>query len=117
MKKTLVSLFTLVALAVSIQVASAGPCPDPCNPCAQQAPCACPCPCPAAPACDPCCNIPDPQCKCTWWKIFENKCCCYKSNNDCNSCYSAKRCHWWKFWTDRCVVKNNQCNKCNSCCD
>lgn len=105
MKKTLVALFTLVALAVSIQVSQA----------------ACPCdPCAAAP-CNTCCNPCDPgicapKCKCTWWKIFEDKTCCYKCNNECDSCLSAKRAHWYKFWTDRCVVKNVKCDDCKCTC-
>lgn len=101
MKKTLVALFTLVALAVGIQIASAECCPCPSN---------CPSTCET-------CMVKQPKCKCTWWKIFEDKTCCYKCNNECNSCCSAKRAHWYKFWTDRCVVKNVQCDKCNKCCD
>ena len=123
MKKTLVALFTLVALAVGIQVTQAAcPCANPC-PCA--APCAAPCP--AAPACaTPCCNsccdccdngACRPKCKCTWWKIFEDKTCCYKCNNECNSCLTAKRAHWWKIWTDRCVVKNAKCDDCKCPCN
>lgn len=121
MKKTLVALFTMVAFAVGIQIASAA---CPCDP-----PCSEPCPCPAAQACCPdncngcptCCDPGrQPKCKCTWWKIFEDKTCCYKCNNECDSCLSAKRAHWYKFWTDRCVVKNvkcEDCKKCDSCCD
>lgn len=116
MKKTLLALFTLVALAISIQASQAAcpcsnPCPAPCDPCA------------AAPACTPqaCCS---PSCgcnscckkKCTWWKIFEDKTCCYKCNNECDSCFSAKRAHWWKFWTDRCVVRNVKCDDCGNPC-
>lgn len=131
MKKTLVALFTLVALAVGVQVTQAAcPCQDPCPSCGSaapcNAPCATPCPCPTAtpccpttccPACCPTCDsgICRPKCKCTWWKIFEDKTCCYKCNNECNSCLSAKRAHWYKFWTDRCVVKNVQCDGCNKC--
>ncbi len=133
MKKTLVALFTLVALAVGIQVTQAAcpcaqpcaqPCATPCNPCVAPCnPCATACPCPAAP-CDPCkCGCPScddgtcrPKCKCTWWKIFEDKTCCYKCNNECDSCLSAKRAHWYKFWTDRCVVKNVKCDDCKCPC-
>lgn len=131
MKRTLVALFTLVTMAVGIQVAQAAcpcanPCPAPCAPSCAPAcsPCVTPC-CPACPVatCDPCeqpcetCMVKKPKCKCTWWKIFEDKTCCYKCNNECNTCCSAKRAHWYKFWTDRCVVKNVQCDKCNKCCD
>lgn len=128
MKKTLVGLFALAAMAFSIQIAQAAcPCQDPC-PCPVVAP-ACPCPvvapCPACPCdcCDKCdCGPCDagacrPKCECTWWKIFEDKTCCYKCNNECNSCLSAKRAHWYKFWTDRCVVKNTNCDDCKCPCD
>jgi len=124
MKKTLVSLLTLIALSVGMQIASAacpcenpcpGPCPVaacPCNPCCDPCPAACPTPTES-------CLVQQPKCKCTWWKIFEDKSCCYKCNNECPTCCSAKRAHWYKFWTDRCVVKNVQCDKCkcDSCCD
>lgn len=112
MKKTLVALFTLVALSIGIQASFAACCPcEPCNPC------------PAAPCCDPCpaplesCMVKQPKCKCTWWKIFEDKSCCYKCNNECDTCCSAKRAHWYKFWTDRCVVKNVKCDDCNNPCN
>jgi len=126
MRKTLVGLFTLVALAVGIQVTHAAcPCADPC-PCPVVAPCQTPCApacdtcCPAAPvSSDPCACVKGPCKKCTWWKIFEDKTCCYKTNAECDSCFSAKRAHWYKFWTDRCVVKNTKCaDKCScGCCD
>lgn len=103
MKKSLVALFAVVALTVSIQASQA----------------ACPCktcdPCPSAPL--ESCMVKQPNCKCTWWKIFEDKTQCYKCNNECDTCCSAKRAHWYKFWTDRCVVKNVQCEKCKKCCD
>lgn len=111
MKKTLVSLFTLAALAIGAQAFAADCCPAD--------PCACN-PCPAAPACGcPCCDngACRPKCKCTWWKIFEDKTCCYKCNNECDSCLSAKRAHWYKFWTDRCVVKNVKCDDCGCPCN
>lgn len=116
MKKTLVALFTLVALGLSIQASKAdcGCQSDPCvKPCCPAAPCAQPCDC----GC-PCetCMVKQPKCKCTWWKIFEDKTCCYKCNNECDTCCSAKRAHWYKFWTDRCVVKNVRCNNCDPCC-
>ncbi|MFA7658834.1 MAG: hypothetical protein WCY19_05315 [Candidatus Gastranaerophilaceae bacterium] len=117
MKKTLVALFTLVALAIGIQMTFAAcPCTNPCpSPCAAAPcnPCATPAPCQTYDSCDNnCCDNGNcrPKCKCTWWKIFEDKTCCYKCNNECNSCLSAKRAHWYKFWTDRCVVKNNKCD-------
>lgn len=119
MKKTLVALFTLVALAIGIQVTQAAcPCQDPCPSCTKSCePCAQSC-CPAAPCDCGCpseaCMVKQPKCKCTWWKIFEDKTCCYKCNNECDTCCSAKRAHWYKFWTDRCVVKNV---KCKDCCD
>lgn len=107
MKKTLVALFALAAIAISAQASFAD--------------CGCGCPTPNC-NCDPCptpcetCMVKQPKCKCTWWKIFEDKTCCYKCNNECNSCCSAKRAHWYKFWTDRCVVKNVKCDKCDPCC-
>ena len=122
MKKTLVGLFTLVALAIGIQ-ASFATCPcsapsasyaTPCNPC-PATPCVTPCdPCPAPPEA---CLVQQPKCKCTWWKIFEDKTKCYKYNNECDTCCSAKRAHWYKFWTDRCVVKNVKQDKCNDPCN
>ena len=132
MKKTLVALFTLVALSIGIQASFAAcPCSPSCNsfatPCAT--PCMTPCnPCPATPCVTPCapscdcgcpapeaCLVQKPKCKCTWWKIFEDKSECYKCNNECDNCCSAKRAHWYKFWTDRCVVKNVKCDDCNKC--
>lgn len=120
MKKTLVALFTLIGLALSIQVTQAAcPCASPCPvaaPCCPATPVATPC-CPTvtcdpcAKSCDPCCK---PKCKCTWWKIFENKCCCAKCNGSCNCPNTAKRCYWWKFWEDRCVVPNPNYNN-NDC--
>lgn len=107
MKKMLVGLFVLAALAVGVQVTQAAcPCS---SPCAVSQPCD---PCAAAP-CTPCCRK-----KCTWWKIFENKCCCDKPNCECQGCGTCKRCYWWKFWEDRCCVKPGPdcCPKCN-CCD
>lgn len=139
MKKTLVGLFTLAALALGIQVTQAAcPCSNPCPvvapccptvaPCQPACPVVAPC-CPAAPVtncdcgCNSCCApdtvcaVKQPRCKCTWWKIFEDKTCCYKCNNECDTCCSAKRAHWYKFWTDRCVVKNVKCDKCNCKCN
>ena len=104
MKKTLVALFAFAAIAISAQASFAD--------------CGCGC---AAPSCNPCpapletCMVKQPKCKCTWWKIFEDKTCCYKCNNECDTCCSAKRAHWYKFWTDRCVVKNVKCDKCDPC--
>lgn len=132
MKKTLVGLFTLVALAIGIQASFAAcPCAKPCDSCCPASPCATTCdpccpasPCAAAtPSCGcgcPCCcdtGACRPKCKCTWWKIFEDKTCCYKCNNECSSCLSAKRAHWYKFWTDRCVVKNVRCDDCKCPCN
>ena len=129
MKKTLVGLFTLVALAVGIQMTQAAcPCANPCpscpvaTPCSPACPVATPCTCPTCDSCAACNSCCDngacrPKCKCTWWKIFEDKTCCYKCNNECDSCLSAKRAHWYKFWTDRCVVKNTKCNDCKCPCN
>ena len=131
MKKTLLLLGILTTMFIGAQAFAACPCTNPC-PCA---PAMTPCPCPAAPCATPCaatpcapacdCGCPSccdngacrPKCKCTWWKIFEDKTCCYKCNNECDSCLSAKRAHWYKFWTDRCVVKNVKCNDCKCPCD
>lgn len=120
MKKMLLLWGILTTMFIGAQAFAACPCSNPC-------PCQCPvvetpC-CPAAPCCDPCpskletCMVKQPKCKCTWWKIFEDKTCCYKCNNECNTCCSAKRAHWYKFWTDRCVVKNVQCDNCKCPCD
>lgn len=129
MKKTLVALFTLVALSIGVQSFAACPCENPC-PCPVAQPC---CPvvqpcCPAAPVAEPCCPC-QPSCnccgddcgtackkKCSWWKIFEDKCCCVKCNSGCPGCGIAKRCHWWQIWKDRCVLpapKGNNCGCCN----
>lgn len=129
MKKTLVLLGILTTMFIGAKSFAACPCANPCpTPCAPACatPCATPCcptVCPAAP-CDcgcqnPCetCMVKQPKCKCTWWKIFEDKTCCYKCNNDCPTCCSAKRAHWYKFWTDRCVVKNVKCNNCGNACN
>lgn len=105
MKKTLVTLGTLLALAFGVQTFAACPCADPC-PC-PACPVAAPCcrevlPCPACPINDPCpsncanpcaCDNYSHKEKCSWWKFWQNKNCCYK----CDKC--------------------NHCNKCNSCCD
>jgi len=128
MKKTLLLLGILTTMFVGAQAFAACPCTNPCPSCSTPcpaAPCEAACPAPACPVtvecptqcCDP--GMCPPKCKCTWWKIFENKTCCYKCNNDCDSCLSAKRAHWYKFWTDRCVVANKKCDKCkcNKCCD
>lgn len=128
MKKTLVLLGLLTTMFIGSQSFAACPCNSCASPCASPcaAPCATPCCpttcCPAAPCncCDcPCetCMVKQPKCKCTWWKIFEDKTCCYKCNNECDSCCSAKRAHWYKFWTDRCVVKNVKCNSCGNACN
>ena len=118
MKKTLIALFTLVALSIGVQSFAACPCSDPC-PChkimpscpAITAPC-CPtlvpsCPCPACPIaspcgyqsnCNSCCNNGNCGCgcnsgcgnnnccreKCSWWKFWQNKCCCDKGCDCCN---------------------------------
>lgn len=127
MKKTLLLLGILTTMFIGARAFAACPCTDPCpaQPCCPTATCptqpCCPaaaCPCQTTCGC-PCCDDATcaPKCKCTWWKIFEDKTCCYKCNNECSSCLSAKRAHWWKFWTDRCVVKNVKCDKCNKCCD
>lgn len=109
MKKSLVALFTMVALAFGANSSFAAcPCSNPC-PCHIKAPCACPVaipccpqamPCPAAPCCDSCCD------KC-------DNCC----DNNCD-CGCKKKCRWWKFWENKnCCTKCDCCNKCDSCCD
>jgi len=123
MKKTLVGLFTLVALAVGIQASQAAcPCQNPCPSCSPAAPC-CSTPCDpcdqcaqATPCCPTTCNTGCRK-KCTWWKIFEDKTCCDKCSNQCAGGCTAKRAHWYAFWTDRCVVSTPKCNKCDPCCN
>ena len=134
MKKTLIALGILTTLLINAQTSLAAcPCENPC-PCPVAAPCCpivTPC-CPAAPVACPCQTACAPayakdnsgKCKCKWYKIFQNKCCCDKPTN-CGCGFTAKRCHWYKFWEDRCLVKNsakcdcdnNNCDKCNDCCD
>ncbi len=75
MKKTLVALFTLVALSIGIQTSFAAcPCSNPCDPCD---PCAKPCD-PCAKACEPCgCCEEWLDCKCLenyFCKIGLNEC-------------------------------------------
>lgn len=110
MKKTLIALFTMVALAFGAQVSQAA------CPCHSVAPCCptvkmLPCPCPAAVA--PCCPIAAPCPACP----IKQPCCHNNSCNDCdcgcgcNNCCKEK-CSWWKFWQNK-----NCCYKCNKCCD
>lgn len=132
MKKALLLLGIFATMLVAAQTSFAAcpcACPAaPCDPCLATPPCAtaCPAPCVVSPACPaPCCDncntcCNNGKCKCTWWKIFENKCCCNKCNPNCKCGCSAKRCYWWKFWEDRCCVQNGTncnpcCDKCNSC--
>lgn len=131
MKKTLIALGILTTLLIGAQTSFAAcPCENPC-PC----PVATPCPCPATPVVCPCqqnCEAScvknnSGKCKCRWYKIFEDKCCCDKPTN-CKCGVTARRCHWYKFWEDKCVIKNSVkcdcddncgCNKCgcDKCCD
>ena len=128
MKKTLVALGMLTTLLISAQTSwAACPCSNPCPvvapcaiPCAPvMAPCqpACPVVCPAAPCVPEGCKLCTPKCKCSWWKIFQDKTCCNKTTN-CKCGLVAKRAHWYAFWTDRCVVKQgpNCCDDCNDNC-
>lgn len=114
MKKTLVTLFTLVALTIG---ASASQAACPCSKCiAPSCGCACPvaqpcCPkqscCPACPVAQPCCNSYN-SC---------NSCC----NDNCGcGCGCRKKCSWWKFWENKnCCCKDDCCGcgcGCNSGC-
>ena len=136
MKKTLIALGILTTLLIGAQTSFAAcPCENPCPSCPVITPC-----CPAAPVvCPTNCETVYAKnncgkCKCKWYKIFQNKCCCDKPTS-CGCGATAKRCHWYKFWEDRCIVKNSvtcdccdkcnscddnccdKCNKCNDCCD
>lgn len=98
MKKTLVSLFTLIALAIGIQASFAAcpcqTCPDPC-PCAKPCdPCAAPCN-PCATPCDPC-NKCDCGCPC--------KSCC-----DCNCCENWLNCKCLEDYF--CQIGLNACQR------
>lgn len=113
MKKTLVALGTLLVLAFGAQSFAACPCSHACNSCPTVAPCCptispCATPCPACPVASPCSCQPSCGCgcntgcgcgcrkKCSWWKFWENKCCCDKCDSCCDDC---------------------NCNKCDNCCD
>lgn len=96
MKKTLLLLGLATTMFIGAQSFAACPCPDNCET-----------------NCCPC----KPKCECTWWKIFEDKSKCYRCNNECDGCLSAKRAHWYKFWTDRCVVSNVNCEDCCKKCN
>lgn len=110
MKKTLVALGTLLVLMIGTQSTFAAcPCSNPC-PCNLAAPCAAPCPCQKVVPCCPACPIasPCPACPCD--------CGC-----GCNNCCREK-CSWWKFWQNKnCCYKCNdccdKCNKCDDCCN
>lgn len=115
MKKMLVLLGLLTTMFIGSQSFAACPCSGafttysyipacPCHqvvkPCCQEA-----LPCPACPVANSCCDSCNSCCdscgcgcrkKCSWWKFWENKDCCYK----CNKC-------------DCC----DKCDKCNDCCD
>lgn len=120
MKKTLVTLGTLLALMIGAQSFAACPCSNPC-PCQMAAPCCqkiapcCPVVSPACPIATPCCN----SCNSSY---FNNGCGCGCNTGcacntgcgcgcGCNNCCREK-CSWWKFWQNKCC-----CDKCNSCCD
>ncbi|HNW26690.1 MAG TPA: hypothetical protein PLG15_03965 [Candidatus Gastranaerophilaceae bacterium] len=103
MKKMLVSLFAIVALAIGSQTTFAAcPCSNPCPACPVIAPCCSTAmPCPACPVLDPC--------------SCGHQSCCNSCCDSCNSCCDnccKKKCRWWKFWENK-----NCCYKCNSCCD
>lgn len=129
MKKTLISLFTLAALAVGIQASEAACCSYQSSfysyPNVISSPCAA-CPVTSCPCATPCCN-PCPACPC------QNSCnsCCnngyngyynnygYNNNCGCNNC-CRKKCSWWKFWENKnCCYKDNCCGDCGcggGCC-
>lgn len=101
MKKTLVALFTFIALSIGIQSSFAAcPCKTPCNPCMQAASC-----------CNPCCD-----CCCEDWlncKCVED----YFCRIGLNECQKAEA---------RCAVEQFKCNtqcqradgcKCESKCE
>lgn len=115
MKRVILLFGVVTAMFVFTQASFAAcPCPSDCD---IAAPCGTACPvatCPCDNSCD-CGCAQAPKKKCTWWKIFEDKCCCSR----CNDCYDgcvAKRCNWWKFWEDRRCVKTNA-KKCDCGCD
>ena len=120
MKKTLVAFGLLTTLLIGAQTSwAACPCQ---NPCPASCPVAVPVIVPCSPACpvatcDPgSCKLCTPKCKCTWWKIFQDKTCCNKTTK-CGCGLVAKRAHWYAFWTDRCIVKQGpKCGDCNDNC-
>lgn len=115
MKKTLVALFTLVALSLGTQSFAA--CCNSCNSCTSNfyypktissCPCACAQPCPAA----PCCSLSVPTgCACPITSSC-NSCCDSCNNCGCNNNCCREKCSWWKFWQNKCC-----CDKCDKCCD
>lgn len=107
MKRTLVSLFTLIALAIGIQTSFAAcPCTQPCNPC----PCAKPCnPCDCGCQCEPCncCEVwLDCQCLQDYF--------CKIGLNECQKCEALKAVEEFKCCTQ--CLRAKGC-KCESKCD
>lgn len=120
MKKTLVTLFTLVAMSIGVQASFAAPCPcsQAIGPCCHPVCPAAACPCPACPVAQPCCDpcaAPCPACPC------QSSCgsCCNNYNNFSDNCGCGccrKKCSWWKFWENKNCC--DRCDNCNSCgCD
>lgn len=101
MKRTLVALFTLIALSIGIQ-ASFAACPcKPCDPCAKPCP-ACPCDCTV-----PCCE--DWLCPSAVENYF-----CKIGLNECQKCEARKAVEEFKCETK--CIRANGC-KCESKCD
>jgi len=104
MKKTLVGLFTMVAIAFGMQAFAACPCNTSscdCDPCAKPAPCACECP------CEPCCE--------DWL----NKACLddYFCRIGLSECQKAEvLCAIEEFKCETKCLRGNDC-KCESKCD
>ncbi len=104
MKKTLVALFTLIALSIGIQTSQAAcPC-DPCNPCAD--------PCPACPVADSCnCCESWLECKCLE-DYF-----CKIGLNDCQKAEALKAIERFKCKTECLRAKGCKCETKCECRD
>lgn len=113
MKKTLIALFTLVALSIGAQSFAACPCASSSSYGYNMAsPCGCPiakpC-CPVAPcvkSCNPCAT----GYACPYQTSSCNNSCCNNCNSCCNNCCREK-CSWWKIFQNK-----NCCSRCDDCC-
>lgn len=118
MKKTLVALFTMVALSIGVQSFAACPCSSSSyghygyN---MASPCGCPIAKPCCPVVSPACPVVSPcGCQSNCNSCCNTGCACNCNNGcgcGCNNCCREK-CSWWKIFQNK-----NCCYRCNKCCD